>query len=230
MTKLTLSRRSFLATGTAIGALGFVGLTPTELQAAGETTLRLRLDGDNKILDPGYMIGGTEIEAQKQCLPFLAEYNRDGDTFTWEPTYFVTKLELRDPTHIDFELTEGLVWSDGYGPLMASDVKFSFERMKGTDWSGYFDAFDHVDVTGDRTGTIVLNKPFAPFFMVTLCHGPGAIVCEKAVTDAGGKFTTQFPAICGPYIYDQFPAKARPSRPTPNGRAQSPVMIRSCYG
>lgn len=202
-----LSRRAFLASGAAIGALGLAGGRPTAVFAQNTSVLRLRLDGDNKILDPGYMIGGTEVEAQKQCLPFLAQYTRDGDTFGWEPTYFVTKLEQRTPTAIDFELTEGLEWSNGYGPLKASDVKYSYERMKGTDWGGYFDAMDHVEVTGDRTGTIVLNKPFAPFFMVTLCHGPGAILCEKATEDAGGKFTTSFPAVCGPYTYDSVPGQ-----------------------
>lgn len=207
MKKLDLSRRGFLASGVATGALGLVGTYPSMLRAQDTSLLRLRLDGDNKILDPGYMIGGTEVEAQKQCLPFLAQYVRDGDTFGWEPTYYVTKLELRDPTHIDFELTEGLMWSDGYGALKASDVKYSYERMKGTDWGGYYDALDHVEVTGERSGTIVLNKPFAPFFMVTLCHGPGAILCEKATEDAGGKFTTKFPAICGPYTYEQIPGQ-----------------------
>ena len=222
MTKLTLSRRGFLAAGTAMGTIGLAGLRPDAGSAADGATLRLRLDGDNKILDPGYMIGGNEIEAQKQCLPFLAQYKRDGDMFTWEPTYYVTKLELRDPTHIDFELTEGLVWSGGYGPLMASDVKFSFERMKGSDWGSYFEALDHVEVTGDRTGTVILNKPFAPFFMVTLCHGPGAILCEKAVTEAGGTFTTQFPAVCGPYVYEQVPGQSATFSTNPDWTGPKP--------
>lgn len=207
MKTTNLSRRTVLASGTALTALGLAGLRPTAAAAQEGTLLRLRLDGDNKILDPGYMIGGTEVEAQKQCLPFLAQYSRDGDAFGWQPTAYVTKLELRDPTHLDFELTKGLQWSDGYGEFKASDVKYSYERMKGTDWGGYFEALDHVEVTGDHSGTIVLNKPFAPFIMVTLCHGPGAVLCEKATEDVGGKFTTKFPAICGPYTYDQVPGQ-----------------------
>ncbi|MEY8841495.1 ABC transporter substrate-binding protein, partial [Cribrihabitans sp. XS_ASV171] len=62
-------------------------------------------------------------------------------------------------------------------------------------------------MTGERTGTLVLNKPFAPFIMVTLCHGPGAIVCEAATEAAGGRFTTEFPAICGPYTYSATPGQ-----------------------
>jgi len=207
MKNINISRRTVLASGTALATFGLTGLRPTVAAAQDGTLLRLRLDGDNKILDPGYMIGGTEVEAQKQCLPFLAQYTRDGDTFSWEPTAYVTKLELRDSTHLDFELAKGLQWSEGYGEFKALDVKYSYERMKGTDWGGYFEALDHVEVTGDHSGTIVLNKPFAPFIMVTLCHGPGAILCEKATEDAGGKFTTKFPAICGPYTYEQIPGQ-----------------------
>lgn len=220
MTIPALSRRGFLASGTALGLLALGGSRPASAQTG--TTLRLNLEGDNKILDPGYMIGGTEIEAQKQCLPFLAQYTRDSDTFSWEPTYFVTKLELRDPTHIDFTLTEGLTWTGGNGPFQASDVKYSYERMKGTDWGGYFEALDHVEVTGDLTGTLVLNKPFAPFFMVTLCHGPGAILSEKAMQAAGEKFTTQFPAVCGPYLYDNVPGQSATFSPNPEWTGPKP--------
>lgn len=177
------------------------------LRAQEGRVLNLRLDGDNQILDPGYMIGGTEVEAQKQCLPFLAEYVRDGDTYGWQPTDYVTRLEFVDETHIESELAEGLQWSNGYGAVRASDVAYSYARMKDSEWSGYFDALETVEVTGERTGTIVLKAPFAPFIMVTLCHGPGAVVCEQAVEDAGGRFTTEFPAVCGPYTYTATPGQ-----------------------
>lgn len=224
MMKLRTSRRSFLASTAALGAFGMMpGLTGASF-AQGASVLRLRLDGDLEILDPGYMTGGTEIEAQKQCLPFLAQYATTEDGFSWEPTYYVTRLEQRDATHIDFELREGLVWSGGYGPLTANDVRFSYERMKDSDWSGYFEALDHVEVTGERTGTLVLNAPFAPFIMITLCHGPGAIVCEAAVTEAGGRYTNQFPAVCGPYTMDQEPGQRVTFSPNPDWTGPAPAF------
>lgn len=203
-----LTRRSFVATTAALG--GAAGLFPGGigmLRAQEGRVLNLRITGDNEILDPGYMIGGSEVEAQKQCLPFLAEYVQDGDAFTWQPTPYVTRLEYVDDTHIEFELAEGLVWSGGHGTLKASDVAYSYKRMKDSEWSGYFDALETVEVTGELTGTLVLNKPFAPFIMVTLCHGPGAIVCEAATEAAGGRFTTQFSAVCGPYTYSATPGQ-----------------------
>lgn len=225
MSNVQITRRTFIASTAAVGALAVLPGVPRLVRAEGDT-LRLRFDGDNDILDPGYMSGGVEIETQKQCLPFLADYTVQGDTFGWRPTYFVKKLEQRDPTHIDFELADDLVWSDGYGPVKASDVKYSYERMKNTDWSGYFDALDHVEVAGDRIGTIVLSKPFAPFIMVTLCHGPGAVLCEKAMKDKGEKFTTEFPAICGPYLYEQIPGQRATFTPNPDWKGPKPDFER----
>ena len=34
-----------------------------------------------------------------------------------------------DDTHIEFTLRDGLIWTDGYGPVTADDVKFSYERI-----------------------------------------------------------------------------------------------------
>jgi peptide/nickel transport system substrate-binding protein len=227
MTPSKISRRQFLASSAAVGALGlYPGMPGVVFAQGGGSTLRLRFDGDNDILDPGYMTGGTEIETQKQCLPFLADYATTEDGFGWRPTYFVSKLEQRDPTHIDFELAEGLEWTGGYGPVKASDVKYSYERMKDTDWAGYFEALDHVEVTGDRSGTIVLSKPFAPFIMVTLCHGPGAVLCEQAMKDVGEKFTVEFPAMCGPYLYEQTPGQRAVFTPNPDWKGPKPAFER----
>ncbi|MEQ8603241.1 MAG: ABC transporter substrate-binding protein [Marivibrio sp.] len=224
-TRFTTTRRGFLAAGGAVGAAAMLPKWVGPAQAA-ERVLNLRLDADNAILDPGYMVGGSEIEAQKQCLPFLAQYVVEDGAVGWEPTYFVSKLEQRDPTHIDFELAEGLMWSGDFGPVLASDVKYSYERMKTTDWSGYFDAFERVDVTGERSGTIVLNKPFAPFIVITLCHGPGAVLSEKAMMAVGEKFTTEFPAICGPYVYEQIPGQRAVFTPNPDWTGPKPDFDR----
>lgn len=226
MTEFTTTRRGFLASTAAVGALALTPAMPTGARAEMGKVLRLRMDGDPDVLDPGYMSGGVEIESQKQCLPFLADYEREGDTITWKPTVFVNKLEQRDATHIDFELKEGLEWTGGYGPVRASDVKYSFERMQGTDWSGYFEALDHVEVTGERTGTIVLNQPFAPFIMVTLCHGPGAVLCEAAMKEVGEKFTTRFPATCGPYTYAVTPGQRVVFDLDPNWKGPRPGFER----
>lgn len=215
------TRRQFLAGSAAIGATGLMAGWPRAAMGQ-RSRLNVRFDSDNEILDPGYMKGGTEIETQKQVLPFLAEYTIDGDTFGWRPTYFVKRLEQTDPTHIEFELADDLHWTNGFGEVTASDVKYSYERMKKTDWAGYFEAMDHVEVTGKKTGVIVLSRPFAPFIMITLCHGTGAILSEKAMERAGGKFTLEFPATCGPYLYQQIPGQRAVFSPNPDWKGPKP--------
>ncbi len=95
MKGLQSTRRGFLAGTAAIGAAGIAGLPRWAL--AQERVLRLRFDGDNSILDPGYMVGGTEVESQKQCLPFLTEYVIEDGTLSWQPTYYVKKVESPRP-------------------------------------------------------------------------------------------------------------------------------------
>jgi len=227
MARPITTRRGFLASTAALGAMAILprAVFAEDARADGGT-VRIRLDGDIDVLDPGFMTGGIEIEAQKQCLPFLAQYTRQGESFGWEPSYFVEELQQRDPTHIDFTLAQGLTWSGGYGPVRASDVKYSYERMKGTDWSGYFDALERVDVIDERSGTIVLNKPFAPFVMITLCHGPGAVLSEAAMKDAGERFTTRFPAICGPYQVELTPGQRALYTPNPDWTGPKPAFAR----
>ena len=58
------------------------------------------------------------------------------------------------------------------GAMTAEDVKFSFERIiddalestNRPDWG----PLSHVEVTGERTGTIVLNNAFQPLWSITL--------------------------------------------------------------
>ena len=218
MHKMKQTRRHFLMTSAAIGASTMVPTTALAMQR----TLSARFNRDVAVLDPGYMSGGPEIYTLYQCLPFLAVYTVENGTSGWAPSMYVTKLEQRDANHIDFELADWLEWSNGYGPVLASDVKYSYERMKGTDWSGYFDPLDRVDVTGERTGTLVLSQPFAPFIMTTLCDGPAAILSEAAMKDVGEEFTTEFPATCGPYLYEQQPGQRATFSPNPDWRGPKP--------
>lgn len=216
------TRRQLLTTAAAIGGVGLIGPYAKPVWAQDMSTLKVRFDTDVAILDPGYMTGGTEIETQKAVLPFLVEYTTKEGTFTWRKTHFVKNLSQRDPTHIDFELESGLKWSRGFGELQASDVKYSLERMKSTDWSGTFEALDHVDVGGPHKGSIVLNQPFSPFIMTALAAGPACILSEKALEKAGGKFTLDIPATCGPYVYEHIPGQRVVFKPNPDWTGPKP--------
>lgn len=198
------TRRGFIITGATLGAAAAFSPWTRYAHAQG-SVLKVRIDNDIDILDPGYMTGGVEIETLRATMPMLVDYAYKDGELTWATTPFVESVVVRDPLHIDFELRPGLQWSKGFGEFTAEDVKFSYERMKTTDWGGNFEAMERVDVTGTHSGTIVMNTPFAPFIATTLCGGPGIVLCKAAVEKAGGKFTTEIPATCGPYVYDWTP-------------------------
>ena len=223
MPSIKLTRRQMLASSLAAGAAGAFGMP--KFAAAQDGTLTVRIDDDIGVLDPGYMVGGVEIETQKAMMPSLVEYitNEDG-SLGWQPTVYVKSLGYRDELNIDFELNPGFMWTGDFGEFTAEDVKYSFERMKTTDWSGNFEAMERVDVTGTYTGTIVMNSPFSPFLMMTLASGPATILCAKAAPADGGKFTTEFPASCGPYLLEWTPQQRLTFVPNPAWTGPAPAF------
>ena len=121
------SRRDFLATTTALGAVGaFAQLMPRP--AYGASVLNARMSRDIDILDPGYMVGGSEIDLQQAVMPTLVEYTYEGGALGWKPTAYVKEIGHRDPTHIDFTLNSGFQWTGGNGELTAEDVKYSLRK------------------------------------------------------------------------------------------------------
>lgn len=204
-----LTRRNFIwgATGAAV-----ISAFPTAPGTAGGNILKLRSRQDIQILDPAWMIGDTEIDLQYACLGSLAVY-QPGESLSWRPSPFVAKLEQPDDLHIIFELKPGIQWSGGFGELTADDVKFSFERIADPKnqvaWKDKWGALAEVQVTGKYSGVIVLKQAFTPLWLTTICDGTGSILCRKAVEAAGGRYTTEFPAICGPYQIKQWLPKQR---------------------
>ena len=216
------TRREFLVTMAAASAYGFLSPMASVARAQGKQVLRVRQDRDIAILDPATMVGGSEIEVQFAVLPRLVEFNYSTGAVGPMPGATVQKIVQRDPTHIDFTLKDGFKWTNGFGDLTAEDVKYSYERMKTSDWSGYFDQMEKIEVKNKLSGTIVLKQPFAPFWLVTMAHGVGSIVSAKATDKAGGKFTTEFPATCGPYVYQWIPKQKNLFKPNPDWAGPKP--------
>ncbi len=209
MAKSTMTRREFVAGTGALASAAALGLRPRITMAQGERTLNVRLVRDIQVLDPGYMIGGAEVTTQFAVLPRLAKVPA-GDVWKWVPSPYVKSIGHTDDLHIAFTLKPGLMWSDGYGELTAEDVKFSFERMKVSEWKGKWEALDHVDIVDKYSGVLVLNKPFAPLWLTAIARSTGAIV-SKAAFEAKGitQFTTDIPAQLGPYQIREWRPKDR---------------------
>jgi peptide/nickel transport system substrate-binding protein len=208
MIKLPMNRRHFLSTSAAAAAA--ISLRPGLTYAAEGDTLVIRGASDIEVLDPAFQNGLLEEEVGRALFVSL---NRLGDVregTKWD-LYAAKELKQISPTEIGFELHDWLEWTGGHGKVTAEDVKFSFDRVKdpasASAWAYAFDAMDKVEVTGERTGIIKLKAPSAPFWVTTLPYYMGHIVSQKAVEKAGGKFTTEVPASCGPYVIEKWALK-----------------------
>jgi peptide/nickel transport system substrate-binding protein len=225
MTSMKLDRRSLLASAGALGAAGIFGLPLFAHEARAQAKkLIVRVDADINILDPGYMIGGVEIEVQKAVLPSLVEFDTKDGVYGYRPSAYVEKFEQRDGTHYDFTLKSGFNWTGGFGELTAEDVKYSYERMKTSDWKGNFEQLDHVEVTDKYSGTLVLNQAFAPFVLLALASGTGGILSKAAMLKVGEKFTTEFPATCGPYLFEWTPKQKLGFKSNPEWTGPKPAF------
>lgn len=194
-------RRGFLKTAGA--GLAAAATLPRFAWAAEGDTLRLRVSADFQVLDPFGIIGELD-DIIPRCtnvtLVRLGDMREGNLVRPWA----AEKIEWLDGMRLAFTLREGLMWTGGYGPVTAADVKFSFERIAGSDsaWAYQFEKLKEVEVLDDRNGIIHLTEAFAPFMVIALPYYGGHIVCQKAVEEAGGSYTTEIPAQCGPYLMD----------------------------
>ncbi len=196
-------RRGFLkAAGVGLAAAAAM---PRFAWAAEGDTLRLRVGADFQVLDPFGIIGELDDIIPRCTNVTLVRLGDMREGNEWRP-WAAEKIEWLDGTQLAFTLREGLMWTGDYGPVTAADVKFSFERIAGSDsaWAYQFEKLKEVEVIDDRNGIIHLTEAFAPFTVIALPYYGGHIVCQKAVEAVGGSYTTEIPAQCGPYMFDSW--------------------------
>lgn len=199
----TTDRRGFLR----VAGAGFAAAAalPRFAWAAEGDTLRIRVTSDLQVLDPYGIIGelddiiprGTQV-----TLVRLGDFREGNKIRNWAAESFV----WTSPTEIAFTLRKGLTWTGGYGPVTTADVKFSYERIRGSDsaWAYQFEKLKEVEIVDDRRGVIRLTEAFAPFTVIALPYYGGHIVSKAAVEAVGGRYTTEIPAQCGPYLFDRW--------------------------
>ncbi len=202
MIRWNTDRRNFLK---AAGVLGAAAMTrPGFAWSADGDTLRIRMEGDLQELDPAFMLGAIEDVIMRGIYVSLNRLGDLRDGSPWSP-WGAEKLEQTDPKSIAFTLIDGLKWSNGFGPVTAEDVKFSYERIAdpklGSPWAYQFEQLDHVEVIDERNGIIHLKNPYPPIYVVTLPYYGGHIISKAGTEKAGGKYTTEVPATCGPYLF-----------------------------
>lgn len=222
-----INRRDILRSSAFLSAIAVLGIKPDQVLAQEGDILKVRMEADIQVLDPGYMIGGTETTVQFACLPRLAVPVRAADgNWGWAPSDYVENITQDDPLNISFTLKPGFMWSDGAGEVSAEDVKYSYERMLKSDWAARFPTLDRVDVKDKLNGVIVLKSPFAATFLMGIASESGTIVPKSKVEALPDqKFTTQLPAQCGPYMLAEWTPKQKAVlKANPDWKGTKPVF------
>ena len=223
-----INRRDILRSSAFLSAIAVLGIKPDQVLAQEGDVLKVRMEADIQVLDPGFMIGGAETTIQFACLPRLAVPVRAADgNWGWAPSDYVEKITQDDPLNISFTLKPGFMCSDGAGEVTADDVKYSYERMLKSDWAARFPTLDRVDVKDKLNGVVVLKSPFAATFLVGIASESGTIVPKSKVEALPDKkFTTQLPAQCGPYMLAEWTPKQKlVLKANPDWKGTKPVFL-----
>ncbi len=208
--KHTMSRRRFMQLSAASTALmmGHLAL-PGRSWSAGGNVLRIRNYSDILTLDPAFAKSKNE-DIVNECIQNKLISYKPGDTWDWQPVA-AEYMKQVDPTHIEFKLKPGIMFSNGFGEMTVDDVAFSFERVAdpatkspyASDWA----LLEKVEKKDKYTGVLVLKKPFAPIWMTSLPGISGPILSKKAMQTVGGTFGNQPPACAGPYMLKEWKPK-----------------------
>ena len=193
-------RRAFL--GQSSLALLGAAMPGTGL-AVDSDVLHIRNYLDLVSLDPVSSLSGAEGMVMRAIFQNLLQF-RPGSNWETVPDA-AAWFRQRDETHYDFELKPGQMFSQGFGEMTADDVKFSFERIVDPAVKAIsvveMGPLERVEVHDRYSGTFVLSTPYAAFERVAVAGTTGAILSRKAVSGAGGRFTTNPPCGSGPYAF-----------------------------
>src|SRR5437773_5741360 len=108
--------------------------------------------------------------------------------------------EAKDHLSYTFTLRKNAKFHDG-SPVTPEDVKFSFERYKGTSATLLKEKMKEVQVVGPSQVRFVLKEPWPDFmlFYGTTASGAGWIVPKKYVEKVGEDGYKKAPVGAGPY-------------------------------
>ena len=204
-------RRSFLRSASLLALGAGIGAVPGVGWSAGRDILRIRGYTDLITLDPPLTLTGAEGMVAHAIHLSLIRF-RPGDTWGWELDA-AEAFEQLDPTRYAFRLRPGIQFTNGFGEMTASDVKYSLERVIDPALKALnapdMGTLSYVEVTGRYSGIIVLKSPFAPFILVGLCGISGCILSEKGMRSVGGRYGIEPPCCSGPYRFVSWQSKRK---------------------
>ena len=143
------------------------------------------------ILNP-FLSGGTkDVESASLVIEPLARYNQDGELVPWLVDQVPTTANggvSEDLTSITWNITPGIVWSDGT-PFTSADVKFTYEYCTDPDGGcaqlTKFDGVESVETPDELTVIVNFDKP-TPFPYGPFVGGESPIIQAAQFADCMG--------------------------------------------
>src|SRR5262247_1660879 len=196
-----LARRSLVAAVVALGILA--GASPAPAATDGTLTIGLHVTLVSRWLDPG--------DTEALITPFMVLYalhdalvkpmpggiNTPGLAESWTVS--------KEGITYEFVLRKGARFHNG-DPVTAEDVKFSFDRYKGSGAKLLKDKVKDVQVAAPNRIRFVLKEPWPDFmaFYGTSATGAGWIVPKAYVEKVGDEGFKKAPIGAGPYKFVSF--------------------------
>jgi peptide/nickel transport system substrate-binding protein len=118
------------------------------------------------------------------------------------PSLAQSWAESEDGLTYEFKLRPGLKFHNG-DPITTEDVKFSFERYKGTGAQVLHDHVKEVEIVDPLTVRFHLNEPWPDFmtFYGTTATAAGIVVPKKYLEQVGDDGFKKQPVGAGPYRF-----------------------------
>src|SRR5687768_4106081 len=118
------------------------------------------------------------------------------------PSLAESWTESPDGLVYEFKLRRGLKFHNG-DPITAEDVKFSYERYRGTAAKEFQTRVRQVDVIDPLTVRFTLKEPWPDFMTMygTTATAAGLVVPKKYVTQVGDEGFRRHPIGAGPYRF-----------------------------
>jgi len=202
-----------MAQNTELTRRGFVALSALGIAAAGQgTALAASPDGQltwavHVSLAPTWF---DPAETPGMITPFLLLYALHDAMVkpmpgnAAEPCLAEALEATPDGLSYQFTVRQGAKFHNG-APVTAEDVKFSFERYRGTSAALMKERVAAVETPDERTVRFVLKKPWPDFLtFYSSATGAGWIVPKKYVQEVGEDGFKKAPIGAGPYKFVSF--------------------------
>lgn len=194
----------FLAVALLAGCGGGSPAAPAAPKAPAKQELRIAMQYDLGNLDPAVFTSVTERQMSTNLYNGLVRYKLGSVQI--EPDLAERWDTTPDGKEWTFYLRKGVQFHRNHGELKASDVKFTFDRLKDPALKSapgkVLDVISKVEARDDHTVKISLRAP-DPAFLDKLAGSIGFILSEKALKEKGDKYG-QNPIGTGPYMFDKW--------------------------